>query len=135
MELGRLTYNNLVDEESWSCKTSQSQNAEKNYLALATELISKFNRDRGDGGGPPGGQKSGNQNEGPRTYLPWRFENKDNQPTKDFRGVTMNWCKNDCHARPMWCGRKNCLNRSDFAKEWDKKKKKEKGTGGTATAM
>jgi len=35
----------------------------------------------------------------------------------------MNWSKNNCHAKLMWCGRKNCLNRSDFAKEWDKKKK------------
>ena len=31
----------------------------------------------------------------------------------------------------MWCGRKNCLNRSDFAKEWDKKKK-EKGAEGNS---
>ena len=32
----------------------------------------------------------------------------------------MKWCKNDCHAKPMWCGRKNCLNRADYSKEWGK---------------
>ena len=41
----------------------------------------------------------------------------------------MNWCKNDLHSKPMVCGRKNFLNRSDFAKERNKKKK-DKYTGG-----
>ena len=127
MELGRLMYNNLVDEEYWSSKMLKSKEEEKNYLTLATEMITKFNRNRGDSGGSSGGQKSRNQNEGSRTYLPWRFENKYNQSKKDHNEIPMIWCDNDCHAKPMWCGRKNCLNRSDFAKEWEKKKKA-KGT-------
>ena len=27
----------------------------------------------------------------------------------------MKWCANNCHPKPMWCGRKNCLNREDYA--------------------
>ena len=41
LELGRLTYNNLVEDESWVQKAAKSAN-EKNYLTLATELMSKF---------------------------------------------------------------------------------------------
>ena len=40
----------------------------------------------------------------------------------------MKWCKNDCHSKPMWCGRKNCLNRADYSAEW-RKRKAEKGNG------
>ena len=29
----------------------------------------------------------------------------------------MKWCSNDCHPQPMWCGRKNCLNKAEFAKK------------------
>ena len=29
----------------------------------------------------------------------------------------MTWCNNDCHKkRPMWCERKNCRNRAEYAK-------------------
>merc|ERR1740124_2039321 len=64
MELGRLTYNNLIEKDSWNGKPAKSKDAEKNYLALATELISKFNRDRGDNGKPSGGQINGSQKYG-----------------------------------------------------------------------
>ena len=29
----------------------------------------------------------------------------------------MRWRHNDCHPQPMWCGRKNCLNKAEFAKK------------------
>ena len=32
------------------------------------------------------------------------------------------WFSNNCHDKPMWCGRKNCLNRSDYSAAWKKKK-------------
>ena len=38
----------------------------------------------------------------------------------------MKWCKNDCHPRPMWCGRKNCMNRAEYAAEWKKKNETKK---------
>ena len=54
--------------------------------------------------------------------MPWRFENPDNKPTKIVRGSTMKWCSKDCHEKPMWCGRRNCLDRADFTDAWKKKK-------------
>ena len=30
----------------------------------------------------------------------------------------MRWCSNDCHPKPMWCGRKNCMNRADYAAKY-----------------
>ena len=39
----------------------------------------------------------------------------------------MRWCTNDCHPRPMLCGRKNCLNKADFAVKM-KTAKKTKGS-------
>ena len=60
----------------------------------------------------------GKQQSGDRTYLPWSYENPNNKTTKEVRGSTMNWCSNDCHDKPMWCGRRNFLNREDYSKEW-----------------
>jgi len=43
MDLGRLTYNNLLDENTWSVKPqAKPRNDEKNYLALATQLMSQM---------------------------------------------------------------------------------------------
>ena len=46
---------------------------------------------------------------------------KTRQP-KNHWGTTMNWCTNNCHEKPMWYGRKNCMNMADFSKAWQKKK-------------
>ena len=121
MDLGRLTYNNLLDENTWSAKPQpKPRNDEKNYLALATQLMSQMKAMQSGKNGTQG--NVGKQQSGDRTYLPWRYENPNNKATKDFRGSIMNWCSNDCHDQPMWCGRKNCLNRADYSKEWQKKK-------------
>ena len=83
---------------------------------MATELMTKMKSYADRDGGQSGGVRNEKRGDGEKpTYPPWRFENKDDKPTKVVRGSTMNWCKNDCHARPMWCGRKNCLNRSDYS--------------------
>ena len=34
----------------------------------------------------------------------------------------MTWCENDCHKQPMWCGRKNCLSKGDYADLMKKKR-------------
>ena len=135
MDLGRLTYNNLLDEGSWNSKASAKKSDEKNYLALATELMTKMKSYADRDGGPNGGVRNERQGDGERpTYLPWRFENKDNKPTKVVRGSTMNWCKNDCHEKPMWCGRKNCLNRADYSAAWQKKKDSKDSNSGNDTS-
>jgi hypothetical protein len=51
-----------------------------------------------------------------RELKTWRFDNPNNEPTKTLKdGTVMGWCKNNCHPKPMWCGRKNCLNREEYA--------------------
>ena len=58
MDLGRLTYNTLLDENTWSAKSQEKpRNDEKNYLALATQLMSQMklvqdnnNGNQGNGG-------------------------------------------------------------------------------------
>ena len=141
LELGRVTYNNISQyEEGWKTGETGGDNKslkevpsnEKNFLTLATELISTLKgnktQDKPDGGGE-------------RSFLPWRFENPEGIKTKTVKGTLMRWCTNDCHPQPMWCGRKNCLNRADFAKKMEdsqkeggrpessKENNKEKGSG------
>ena len=93
---------------------------------LATEIMKKMTSMTS------GSSKVNGNRTGERTYQPWRFENPDNSKTKEVRGSIMKWCENDCHSRPMWCGRRNCLNRADFSAEWKKKnetkKRNEAGT-------
>ena len=36
----------------------------------------------------------------------------------------MKWCTNDCHKQLMWCGRRNCMGRSDFAKHMQNRPEK-----------
>ena len=136
LELGRLTYNNLVEDESWVQKAAKSDN-EKNYLTLATELMSKFaygdqsNKDSN----PNRDRISNRDNKGPRTYHKWRYENPDKATTREVRGTTMKWCGNDCHDQPMWCGRKNCVNKSDYASAMQKKRDdKDTSSGGNSSS-
>ena len=124
LSLGRVTFNNLVDEEECKVKPGpkpEGKEEEKNYLALATALMTKMNT---MSNGSSGGSSGNEAKKGERSYQAWRFENPDNAATKEVRGVTMKWCKNDCHTKPMWCGRKNCLNRTDYAAVWKKKNEK-----------
>ena len=93
-------------------------------MALATELISgiqKKNEPNNDSGKRIGGEPK-------RSYLPWRFENPEGLKTKEVKGTTMKWCSNDCHPQPVWCGRKNYLNRAEFANRMQESQKKEEKT-------
>jgi len=48
----------------------------------------------------------------------------------------MNRCSNDCHDKPMWCGRRNCLNKAYYSKEWqtNKEGKRTSGDGAKSSA-
>ena len=35
----------------------------------------------------------------------------------------MKWCDKDCHPQPMWCGRKACMSKSEYAEFMDGKRK------------
>ena len=125
LSLGRITFNNLADEED--CKNEfvlkpENKEEEKNYLALATALMTKMSSmSNGSSGGNSGGSSGIDERKGSRTYQAWRYENPDNAATKEVRGSIMKWCKNDCHDKPMWCGRKNCLGRADYSAAWKKR--------------
>ena len=44
-------------------------------------------------------------------------------------GSVMNWCES-CHEKPMWCGKKNCINRADLFAAWQKQKVDKVSTSG-----
>ena len=64
--------------------------------------------------------------EGGQTKYGWRYENPDNLAEKVINGRTMKWCTKDCHRRPQWCGRRNCLDKAEYAEAM--KRKNEKGS-------
>lgn len=133
MELGRLTYNNLIEDESW-IKKEAKQEKEKNYLALATQLMSRMASSNYDDGKANDKDKNNNRDDqGPRTYHKWRYENPDNAATREVRGTTMKWCTNDCHDKAMWCGRRTCTNRADYAAAMQKKRDKGASNSTTST--
>ena len=108
MNLGRLTYNNLVDKGTWKTETdSTKEDPAEKYLALATEILRSY-------------QKSEDTNRRPsykgrcQAHENWRYNNPDNLKEKIFNGKTLKWCTNDCHRRPQWCARKNCLSREEY---------------------
>ena len=119
LELGRVTYNNLVEDNSWKGtdkkieQKGSSSKDENKFLALFTNFLEK----NGEKGAP---SEDGKKQE--RQFLPWRFENPNNESTKLVRGTTMRWCTNDCHSQPMWCGRQKCLNKADYAKMMNEKR-------------
>ena len=76
-----------------------------------------------------GGSKSGNRGgdqpptvPGERSYKPWRFENENNETTREVNRTVMKWYKNDCHDKPMWCGQKNYKSKVDFSKSMVEKR-------------
>ena len=129
LELGRVTFNHIShDDEGWITNDSNAyQNAvkgapsdEKNFLALATELISSFKKNNGSGS--TFGGKGGS--DGKESYLPWSFENPKELKTTEVKGTIMRWCTNDYHPQPMWYGRKTCLNKAEFTRKMEESQKK-----------
>ena len=109
ISVGRLTYNNLIEEE----KVSKKELAKSpHFLALATQLIETMTNGKQwySGSESKGDDKDNGKMRGPRTFLPWRYDNPNNLKTMVVKGTTMGWCSNDCHDKPMWCGQSTCLN-------------------------
>ena len=104
LELGRITYNNIKEDDGgWKTVTSKAASKgaeEKNFLALATEIMKKVK------GTTDSKTEKRIDESGKHTFLSWRFENPNGDATKEVRGTIMKWCKNDCHPKPLWCGRK-----------------------------
>ena len=122
MEIARVSYNNMVEDKSWAVKKKYKTEEEKNYLALATQLLERFDAKKGRG------------SDIYPNYAPWRFDNPDNLPEKIIKGKKFKWCHSDCHEKPMWCGRKVCLNKAEFmASRKRDGGKKPGGNAGTET--
>ena len=89
--------------------TTTDQGTEAKMLALIAQGETFFkSKDR-----------EGIKKEG-ETEVSWRYKNSNNLKTmtyknKQGRDITFKWCSNDCHNRKMWCARKNCLNRLEYA--------------------
>ena len=121
LELGRVTFNNQVENGNWETQkqSTQSRAAEQpQFLALATEILNKL-KGGGDASKTDASKYNGQEK---RTYQPWRYENPDGKVMKEVRGATMKWCTKDCHEQPMWCGRKNCLGKAEYAEAMQKRK-------------
>ena len=72
MELGRLTYNNLVEDGTWetNSKPKETKTKEQNFLALATELVKTLAK-TGEVGNTTGGKRK----DGDTNKDKWRDEN------------------------------------------------------------
>ena len=119
MSLGRLTYNNLLEKGAWtSQKPDEKEDPGAKYLALATELVRTLGNSRNKDDGDKDSNGRGKLDKG------WRYHNPDDLKEKKIGGRLMKWCSSDCHQKPQWCGRRNCLNNADYAEAMNKRKEK-----------
>ena len=58
--------------------------------------------------------------EGSRTQGGWKYSNPQNEKRKRVRNRTYKWCTNDCHDKPMWCGRRTCLSNAEYSAKMNK---------------
>ena len=140
MELGRVTYNNLINKDyDLSKNVGKDQpkaEEQRNFLALATENLKKFvNGSRKKGNNNGNNNQRTQDNDEKFFFQPWRYENSNNEKKKEVRGTTMLWCENDCHEKSMWCGRRNYLNKAVFAKNMDKKRSEQNNSGNNDSKM
>ena len=125
-DLGRITFNNLVANEEWKIVGNKKtishspKTEEKQFLALATEILESMKDKKGSNNNDAGSENTSDGRiklKNGRELKSWRFQNPNNDKTKTLKdGTVMKWCNNNCHPKPMWCGRKNCLNRKEYAK-------------------
>ena len=118
MDVGRIVYNNVVCEDVWTAsavevKTTEEQQ-EKNFLALINERIDRL--ERSSGKNPSGTPERGKPGNDGFTRNPGcRYHNPNDEKRKVINGRIMIWCHKDCHKRTMWCGRKVCHSKSEYA--------------------
>ena len=44
----------------------------------------------------------------------WRYDNPEGKEKMIRDNHEFKWCSNDCHKKPQWCGRRNCLPRAKY---------------------
>ena len=118
-----LLYNNEVANNTWEHTKAKPVKAvqktvaksEDNFISL---LVNKFddlekkipeNSENDD-------ERNNQSRNGRRTFPAWRYEHPDNlTEMTNNNGVTFKWCTNDFHDKPMWCSRKNCRGKVEWA--------------------
>ena len=114
-----------MEDESWTGRKAKVSKEQNTYLAFLTEKIDRLETSGGENG------KQVSTKYAELSYGDWRFENPDEAETKKVRGARIKWCTNDCHIKSMWCERRICSNKVDYAAAKGKKKKpKEKSNQG-----
>ena len=91
LELGRIKYNNLVENNGWAnMEEPETKEKEKpQILALATEILRKLNTEGGASSKPRDASNYNSTEQ--RTYQEWRFQNPDGLKKKELHGATMRW--------------------------------------------
>ena len=48
-------------------------------------------------------------------------------------GTTFKWCEKDCHEKAMWCARKTCRNKAEYAEFMASKRRTNDNSSTTST--
>ena len=120
MEVARVTHNNMKEDQSWNVRKKKTEiDGDKSYLTLATQVLQKFESVCNE----QTERRKGKRGNDFPNYAPWRFDNSEGLTEKVIKGKTMKWCQSDCHPKPMWCGRKVCVDKADYIASLNKRNK------------
>lgn len=117
MELGRVTYNNFLDnfleigdwEPGRSSGEPKTVEVGEYFPVLATKIVKKLGCNNYITR-PRYGRQSNSRNgrkhlpPGYIIYLPMHFINPDDELTKKVKGMTMKWYTNNCRTTTSQCG-------------------------------
>jgi len=102
MDLGRIAYNNLKAGDEWEgsdlkkAETTTTSGDQKQFLALATELLETMKEEKKQSSGQQADEKTSDGGiclKNGRELKAWRFENPNNEKTKTLKdGTNMMWC-------------------------------------------
>eukprot|EP00957_Ditylum_brightwellii_P042860 3244292-Ditylum_brightwellii.AAC.1 len=141
MQFALTLFNNRVALSKWKGKKGQlvdktsAGGEEPKILVLLTEIqtaIRGGNLTSNSGGANNGGigtgrgaNSRGSEGGGRRIQSKkgsWKFRNSNNLDTIERKDRTWKWCKNDCHPKPMWCPRPNCMSREAYKEHMQSEK-------------
>ena len=129
MKYALTIFNNMVALKEWEVKGvvdnppkngAAEKETEPKFLALMTEIK---DIKRSIAHQTSNGQGSNKQGSEQQERTSWRWFNPEGATTKTHNNRTYKWCTNDCHSGPMWCARRNCMNKEDWLKAREKKDK------------
>ena len=108
MSTATKTYNNIVADGGWELadKTTDSSQKGGTYMQakflVLTVQVEALTKGNGRGTRTKGSEEV-------RRYL-----NPENKAYLTRGNRKYKWCMKNCHKKPMWCGRPNCLSGEEF---------------------